>query len=84
MKIWIEMPFTHFALFIIFIEHQIFFNWKKNCFVPSWLWPCIAHPIYLVKKIKRMTQQLKREKYEYPSYNWVLSLPPLQVPEGTN
>jgi hypothetical protein len=51
----------------------------KFCFVPSWLWPCIAHPIYLVEKIK-MTQQLKGEKYEYPSYNWVLGLPPLQGP----
>jgi hypothetical protein len=28
-----------------------------------------------------MTQQLKGEKYEYPSYNWALGLPPPQVPQ---
>jgi hypothetical protein len=38
----------------------------------------------LVKKEKKMTQQLKWEKYEYTSYNWALGIPPLQVPEGTN
>ncbi len=31
-----------------------------------------------------MTQKLKGEKYEYPSYNWALGLPPLQVPKGSN
>jgi len=50
-KIWIEMPFTYFALFIIFIKHQFFLKFEtKFLFVPSWLWPCIA--IYLVKKFK--------------------------------
>jgi hypothetical protein len=62
------MPFTHFALSIIFIEHQFKKVLKQNfVFSPSWLWPCIAHPIYLVGKKKKMAQQLKRKKYEYPS-----------------
>ncbi len=35
--------------------------WNKIVFVPSWLWPCIAHPIYLFKKIK-MNPTVKRGK----------------------
>jgi len=38
----------------------------------------------LGRKKKKMTQQLKGEKYEYTSSNWALGLPPLQVLEGTN
>jgi hypothetical protein len=62
-KIWIEMPFTHFALFIIFIEHQ-FKRFLKLFFffVLSWLWPCIAHPIYLVEKRKKNDPTIKRGK----------------------
>jgi hypothetical protein len=36
----------------------------------------------LARKKLKMTQQLKGEKYEYPSYNWALGLLPLQVQKG--
>jgi hypothetical protein len=60
------MPFTHFALFIIFIEHQFKKVLKQN-FVLFLLGydHAFAHSIYLVEKRKKMTQQLKGEKYEY-------------------
>ncbi len=38
----------------------------------------------LGKRKTKKTQLLKGEKYEYPSYNWALGLPPLRVPKGTN
>ncbi len=60
---------THFALFIIFIEHQFKKVLKQN-FVLFLL--NYDHALHI--------QQLKREKYEYPSSNRALGLPPLQVP----
>ncbi len=60
---------THFALFIIFIEHQFKKVLKQN-FVLFLL--DYDHALHI--------QQLKREKYEYPSSNRALGLPPLQVP----
>jgi hypothetical protein len=64
-KLWIEMPFTHFALFIIFIEHQLK-RVLKQIFFPSRLWPCIAHPIYLVKKKKKKDPTIEKGKIWIP------------------
>jgi hypothetical protein len=58
---------THFALFIIFIEHQFkrVLKQKKNCSFLTMTMHCTSN--LLGKKKKKMTQQLKGEKYEYPS-----------------
>jgi hypothetical protein len=37
----------------------------KFYFVPFWLWPCIAHPIYLVEK-KKIDPTIKRGKIWIP------------------
>jgi hypothetical protein len=39
--------------------------WNKVVFVPSWLWTCIAHPIYLLEKNK-MNPIVKRGKILIP------------------
>jgi len=63
----IEMFFTHFALFIIFIKHQFKRFLKQNfCFVPFLLWPCITHPIYLVEKRKTNDPTIERGKIWMP------------------
>jgi hypothetical protein len=36
--------------------------WNKIVFVPSWLWPCTTHPIYLLDKRKKMNPIFKKEK----------------------
>jgi hypothetical protein len=36
--------------------------WNKIMFVLFLLWPCIAHPIYLLKKRKKMNSTFKKEK----------------------
>ncbi len=61
-KIWIEMSFTHFALFTIFIEHQFRRVFKQN-FVCSFLaitMHCTSN--LLGRRRKKWTQQLKGEK----------------------
>jgi hypothetical protein len=58
---------THFALFIIFFEHQFkkVLKQEKNYSFFTMSMHCTSN--LLGKKILKMTQQLKREKYEYPS-----------------
>jgi len=62
------MPFIHFALFIIFIEHQFRKVLKQKIVLFLLNYDhAFAHPIYLIEKWKKMTQQLKGEKYEFLS-----------------
>jgi hypothetical protein len=58
------MPFTHFALFITFIDHQFKKVLKQN-FILFLLDHALHIQITWLKKIK-LTQQLKGEKYEHP------------------
>jgi hypothetical protein len=60
------MLFIHFALFIIFIEHQFKRVLKKNLFC-SFLIMTMHCTSNLIGRKQKKTQQLKGEKYEYPS-----------------
>jgi len=52
-----QAPTLHCLLYLLNINLKGFWNKKK--IVPSWLWPCIAHPIYLVKKNKKWPNNWK-------------------------
>ncbi len=62
------MSFAHFALFIIFIEHQFKKVLKQKFILFLLNYDHALHIEFISwKKRKKMTQQLKGEKYEYPS-----------------
>jgi hypothetical protein len=60
------MPFTHFALFVIFSEHQLKKFWNNILFCSFLLMTMHCTSNLLGKKKKKKPQQLKREKSEYP------------------
>jgi hypothetical protein len=62
------MPFTHFALFIIFIENKFKRGSRKKKSCP--FFTMTMHYTFNLlgkKRKKEKPQQLKGEKYEYPS-----------------
>ncbi len=68
-KIWIwnvvhRLNAKHYLIYLLNINLQGF--WNKIVFVPSWLWPCIVHLIYLLEKNKKMNQTIEKGKILIP------------------